>query len=72
MSAKWLDVPSDPGNADHRARRYHPVVAWFGANPCFWLDSLSFVISAAMISSISIHRERSGCSAEAFYRWLPK
>ena len=35
------------------------LVAWFGANPCFWLDSLSFVVSAAMISSISIHRERS-------------
>jgi DHA3 family macrolide efflux protein-like MFS transporter len=35
------------------------LVAWFGANPCFWLDSVSFLFSAAMISSVDIHRERS-------------
>ena len=33
------------------------LVAWFGANSCFWLDCASFLFSASMIYSIRIKRE---------------
>lgn len=33
------------------------LVAWLGESSCFWLDTASFVFSAAMIASLSIVRE---------------
>jgi MFS family permease len=39
------------------------LVQWIGAKYCFLVDSLSFVVSAAMVMSVSIHRERSATPA---------
>ncbi len=39
------------------------LVAHFGENVCFWLDSLSFVLSAALLATIKVPREREGHSA---------
>ncbi|HWE22464.1 MAG TPA: MFS transporter [Myxococcales bacterium] len=36
------------------------LVAWLGENSCFWLDTGSFLFSAAMISTLSIVRPVSG------------
>jgi len=33
------------------------MVAWFGASSCYYLDSVSYVFSAAMIASLVISRE---------------
>jgi MFS family permease len=33
------------------------LVGWFGRNVCFWLDAASFLVSAYMISTITISRE---------------
>jgi MFS transporter, DHA3 family, macrolide efflux protein len=33
------------------------IVGWFGAGPCYLIDSVSFLISAAMISTLLIARE---------------
>ena len=33
------------------------LVAWFGRNVCFWIDAISFLVSAYMISTITIKRE---------------
>src|SRR5207237_5205560 len=33
------------------------LVAWLGESSCFWLDTASFLFSAAMIASLSIVRE---------------
>ena len=33
------------------------MVAWFGASSCYYLDSLSYIFSAAMIASLVISRE---------------
>jgi MFS family permease len=41
------------------------LVQWLGANSCFLIDSLSFFFSAAMVSSIVIHREAAPAGPEA-------
>jgi Transmembrane secretion effector len=33
------------------------LVAWAGHKVCFYIDSLSFVLSAALLSTITLHRE---------------
>ena len=33
------------------------LVAWAGHKVCFYIDSLSFVVSAALLSTITLHRE---------------
>ncbi len=33
------------------------LVAWFGPNSCFWIDSLSFVFSGAMIWTLTIDHQ---------------
>ncbi|MGH9906497.1 MAG: MFS transporter [Pyrinomonadaceae bacterium] len=33
------------------------LVAWAGHQVCFYIDSLSFVLSAALLSTITLHRE---------------
>ena len=35
------------------------LVSFAGPNPCFWLDTASFFVSAYMLSTITIHRETS-------------
>jgi MFS family permease len=39
------------------------LVQWFGASSCFILDSASFLISAAMVASVAIHRKPSAAAA---------
>ena len=43
------------------------LIAWLGENPCFYLDSASFVFSAAMVSTLLIRPPRpSGRSVQRF------
>src|SRR5450755_4888625 len=39
------------------------LVQWLGANSCFLFDSLSFFFSAAMVMSLSIHRQAAATAA---------
>jgi len=41
------------------------LVQWLGANSCFLFDSLSFFFSAAMVMSLSIHRQAAATAASS-------